>query len=34
MLLIQAEMAENGLVLHLKESADLAKLRIHTALFS
>lgn len=34
LLLIQAEMAANGLVLHMKESADLAKLRIHTALFS
>lgn len=31
---IQAEMADSGLVLHMKESADLAKLRIHTSLFS
>jgi len=34
LLMIQEEMADNGWVLHMKESADLAKLRIHTALFT
>mmetsp|Transcript_20058 Transcript_20058/g.47167 ORF Transcript_20058/g.47167 Transcript_20058/m.47167 type:complete len:809 (-) Transcript_20058:92-2518(-) len=34
LLRIQAELAEDGWVLHIQESADLAKLRVHSSLFN